>query len=443
MSSARLNQDDARLLAAADTVRGALEGSRSDRLLRLFDYLLTKTMAGETPSEQTIASEAFADENFLDTGQDANVRVYVHRLRKALDSAFAEISGPRLYIPVGEYRICLSDEDDGEVTGQPQPESGVTVRGGPRYRRMAAMVAAALVCVIAGWWWLNRSTPPLAQTQVWQAFDQSERPLVVVVGDYYLFAQLDSPGGTPDAGPQLVWDKEVPTREDLTILQMLDPAHAHSIVDYNQQFVSGGSIQALSAVRADINQLPSLRRRSTRLVAASQLTPEMLKASDIIYVGQFNGMPPLLKDPLGQASGFRIESGFEGLTDAASSKRYQSDGMVLTDERIARRDYAYLASVPGPADNRLLVIAGIGDAGLKEAAQLVGNLDQLERLAANPAKLRSGFEALYRVRTIEHVNVGATPVLDRPLKSGEIWDSSGNVAPYRPFDTKADSPAPE
>lgn len=428
------------MVAAAEAVRVTLEGGRSDRLLRLFDYLLAKSLAGETPSEQQIATDAFFADSRTETGQDANVRVYVHRLRKALEAAAAGSNAPALHIPVGEYRIYLIDPADADaaaprkIESAPSPAAPARHRGRRTTALIAAALAAVLAAVILGWWSLGQSTPPLARTLAWQALDESRRPLVVVVGDYYLYAKLDGAPVAAGTAPQLVWDKDVPAREDLTIVQMLDPAQAHTVVDYNQQFVTSGTIEALSALRTTLAALPSLGRKSAKLVAASQLTPEMLKSSDIIFVGQFSGLPALLREPLSQASGFRIEPGFDGLTDLKNAKQYRSDGMVLTDERISRRDFAYLAGIPGPAGNRLLVIAGIGDAGVKEAAQLVGTVQPMQGLAIDSARQTKGFEALYRVRTIKTVNVGATPVLDRPLRSTGIWDMTGNVQPYRPFD---------
>ncbi|MEJ2408980.1 MAG: hypothetical protein P8Y48_06460 [Novosphingobium sp.] len=421
--------------------RGALEGSRSDRLLRLFDYLLDKTLAGEAPSERQIGLEAFNDGGACEGGQDANVRVYVHRLRKVIDTAFADSAGPKLNIPVGEYCIRLIDDDgaDGDGDDESGPDADRPFASWRRYWRVVALVSVLFAVAVTGWLWLSSAPPPLSQTLTWRSFTESHRPLILVVGDYYLYAKLDASTADAGAAPELVWDKTVPTREDLTILQMLDPARAPTLVDYNQQFVSSGTIEALSTLRAGFAQLPSLLRRGPKLVAASQLTPEMLKSSDIIYIGQFSGMPVLLRDPLEQGSGFRIDPGFDGLTAKAGSKRYQSDGMVLTDERIARRDFAYLAGVPGPAGNQLLVVAGVGDAGVKEAANLAVNLAQMKHLGLDSAKLKNGFEALYRVRTIENVNVGSTQILDRPLHSGGIWDSSGNVPVYRPLDAKAEA----
>ncbi|MEO5708175.1 MAG: helix-turn-helix domain-containing protein [Alteraurantiacibacter sp.] len=418
------------ILRAADRARSALRGSRSDRLMVLFDYLLASSLSGNAVSEQEIAENVFGDDVAGRPGHDANIRVYVHRLRKILETVFADSTIPGLYIPVGEYRLVPVGGAAEAPTQEPQVQH---FRGTPYLSggRLAGLVVLALGGATAIWLWLAQP-PPLANTIIWQPFERSERPRLVVVGDYYLFARLN-PSTEQGAAPELVWDETVPTREDLTILQMLDPGQAHTVVDYNQQFVTGGTIEALGIVRQGLAQLSATQRQPTRLVAASQLTPEMLKAHDIIYVGLLGGMSPLLHDPLAQASGFRIDPGFGGLTDIANSRQYNADNMVLTDERISRRDYAYVASVPGPDGNRLLIIAGLGDAGLKEAAQMIVDAQQMTRLGRDPARSRTGFEALFRVRTIGSVNVSGTLVLDRPLRSTPIWDDSGHVRPYRPL----------
>lgn len=297
-----------------------------------------------------------------------------------------------------------------------------------RRAAVAGMVITLLV-LLAVWLWYRDHMPREAPSLIGQAFDQTDRPLAIVIGDYYLFGDRAVPG----EAPQLVWDERAPTREDLTILQMLDPANASNLVDYNQQFASGGTIEALSMLRAGLARYPSLRGKPVRLLASSQMTPDILKCCDIIYLGQFSGMATLLREPLAQASGFRIEPGLGGLVDSATRRVFRSDRINLVDDRTPRRDYAYLATFPGPAGNRLIVIAGLGDAGLKEAAHLAGDRASLVDASRDAARVRQGFEALYRVRTVQNVNVGATPQLVRSLRTAAIWDESGKVAPYRPI----------
>ena len=83
---------------------------RSHGLSRLFDYLADPGRRGQAQREADIAHEVFGRET--DMAGDASVRVYVHRLRRKLET-FYEKSGAgeshRLVIPVGDYRLEVVD----------------------------------------------------------------------------------------------------------------------------------------------------------------------------------------------------------------------------------------------------------------------------------------------------------------------------------------------
>src|ERR1700723_2112331 len=72
------------------------------RLRRLFDYLAEKSLAGQSPKEIAIAVDVFGKNSDFDVSQDALVRVYIHKLRKALDEYYASsgnASSSELHIP--------------------------------------------------------------------------------------------------------------------------------------------------------------------------------------------------------------------------------------------------------------------------------------------------------------------------------------------------------
>src|SRR5579862_9182823 len=78
------------------------------RLRRLFDHLVDSTLAGQAPKEIAIAIDVFGKGAVFDVSQDALVRVYVHKLRRALAdyySAPGNGHGATLEIPKGEYRL--------------------------------------------------------------------------------------------------------------------------------------------------------------------------------------------------------------------------------------------------------------------------------------------------------------------------------------------------
>ena len=138
------------------------------RLRRLFDYLAEKSLAGQSPKEIAIAMDVFGKGSDFDVSQDALVRVYIHKLRKALDEYYASSgggSGPALHIPRGEYRLKVSakapdrtsdQNPDGnpEVLVPPIPPKGRAFQ----VLRTAALLGAALILgAFAMWLWTPRS----------------------------------------------------------------------------------------------------------------------------------------------------------------------------------------------------------------------------------------------------------------------------------------------
>ncbi|WCT79785.1 hypothetical protein [Novosphingobium humi] len=424
---------------AVARMRAALERNRSERLLALFDYLVEQADEPTAPSESQIAGAVFVDARSPAYRPDANVRVYVHRLRKLIDAEFADHQGPSLRLPAGTYRLELVD-DAAEAGVLPARDDLIDVR--PRLRAGMAAWLLVLLFVIgaaAGFvWWQHERGQTLATASPWSAMAGSNRPIAVVMGDYYFFTETP-PSAPPDRPLREIWDHNVPTREDLIIVQMLNPQKAETVRDTDQHYVSAATMSAAATIRAALVRDEAFRNRTIRLYAASQLTPDVLKVSDIIYVGQMGGIGNLLRDPLIQASRFRLDTGTDALVDTVDGKRYQSDGMELHDERIARRDYGYLACLPGPAGNTVLFIASLHDPGLSEMAELSTDAARLRAVAHGRMGCGGGFEALFQVRTLGSAHLGSTWLLDRPAKVQGIWDNSAPAPEFR-MDNVASTP---
>jgi hypothetical protein len=436
--------DHMRVSAAAAYARPGLEGNRSDKLLRLFDFLLERSLQGQPPTEQQIADEVFSIGRTNAPRGDANVRVYVHRLRKILKDMPEPPGGDRLDLPVGSYMLRLAAQEAEEEVNIDEADSVAPERRTLVSRNVAlrlfALLAITAVAGNAAWLALRPSEDArLASSMPWAAISGSDRPITVVMGDYYFFESLSESAEAAGA-PKLVWDRRVPTREDLIIYQMLNPETASRVVDTNQHYVTSGTIAAAFAIRAALRRDAVFRQRALRLIPASQLTPELLKTTDVIYLGQLSGISAILRDPLVQASPFRLDDDLVSVTDMATGKQYRSDGVELRDEQISRRDYGYIARIPGPAGNNLILVAGLRDPGLKEMADLVIDTVRLAPLRSRVAHSPQGFEVLYQVRTLGSVNLGATVVLQRPIRTQGIWDRSASTPEYRPIAAPSGSP---
>ncbi|WP_066518506.1 helix-turn-helix domain-containing protein [Sphingobium cloacae] len=414
------------LLAAAEPLRAELRAKRTGTLARLFELLLARTIEGRPPTELEIANEVFSDGRVIDSTQDSTVRVYVHRLRKLTESVYADREGPALEIRKGEYRIELKEPASAEQSGPSPPQDKGMASNGTRRKPGWLLVAlgVALLLMLAFLFFLVQRPDGdrLAATAFWRPLATNVRPTTIVLGDKYLFGQAPPQGANASAPPRLVWDRSIAASEDLYVHLMRRPDEAKSTTVLNQHYVPSSSVTALRDIRAALVGVKGRGRARIRVISASQLTPDILKSSDIVYVGQLGDLGPLLRDPLFLASGLKVGPTENEMIDRVSGRTYRSDGLVLTEERIPRRDYGYIARLPGPSGNNIFVIAGTRDAGLLEMAELARSPEKLNAARLSGTGAPQGMVALYQVRTMGSLNLGSALVLKRKLRSQGIWD---------------------
>jgi hypothetical protein len=207
----------ARFDAEVARVRGSGAIGESGRLLELFDFLAARGPDTPSVSQAEIAETVFGQ---TDTGvDDATVRVYIHRLRKRLEEFYAgegeDAGAARLTLPSGTYALRLSEDGPASL-----PEA---IRSRPRRLGSLALLALALL-MLGGAFFLGRTSaeqddaPPA--NALWQPFLDSPRPKLIVVGDYYMFAEIDPLA--PERG-RLIRDFRVNSIADLELMQDLEP----------------------------------------------------------------------------------------------------------------------------------------------------------------------------------------------------------------------------
>ncbi len=366
---------------------------RSHGLARLFDYLADPARNGRTLSEADVAHEVFG--RAADSGDDASVRVYIHRLRKKLEDFYAAAGKDepqRLVIPVGEYRLDVVAATDAPAASQPTLD-----------RRWLWLAAAVLLVAlnVAGWWALRAASPAreiarVAAAPLWAGLGR-ERPVIVVVGDYYIFGDTDY-GERPK---RMVRDFDINSPADLDAFLMDNPQLQGKYVDLDTYYTPVGATLALREVMPVVVQAAGGRDR-VRVVTASQLTPEMMKSADVVYVGYLSALR-ILQEPVFNRSRYQIGDTFDELVDRKTGQIFVSGAGQAPGAR-ANRDYGYLAAFRGPAGNRFVIVAGARDIGVMQTAELAADPDQL-------AKLKSpDVDALYAVEGVGRTNVSASPI---------------------------------
>jgi len=421
-----------RLAAEAENVRQEIGSSRTDTMLRLFDYLLEHSIAGHAPKELEIYHAVFAKGGTQDVAQDSTVRVYIHKLRKKLDEYYTDRPGPRITIPKGEYRLTLIETTaaTGQDTARP---IGSALLDRMKAHKAIVLAVAILALVNIAFWALMSITypslpvPPAADTFFWRPLSHDgapKRPNLVVLGDYYLIGEAIDDKEVS----HLVRDFSVNSREDLEQYLMNNPQDFGHYIDINLTYLPTSTAIALNDILPIVKAADRKKARPSGSIIMSHLNPDILRKSNIIYVGFLSGLG-MLRDPLFQASGFSIGESYDELIDKKTGKHYLADWGLFEGDTTPLSDYGYIASMPGPAGNHVLIISGTRDAAVMQMAELVSDPEQLAALSKR-VKPGEAFEALYQVRSIGNMNLDSSLLIARPLQIRGIWNGGKPVQQF-------------
>ena len=350
------------------------------RLRELFDYLAARGPVAGSASQAEIADAVFGQPDT--EGDDATARVYIHRLRKRLEDFYAahgdSAAGARLLLPAGTYALRLSGEPDGATPA--------TVRKRPPWLALAA--AAGVLLAFALGWALSGTRDAAPVNAFWQPFLDSDRPIVIVVGDYYMFGEIDPV--RPEQS-RLIRDFRIDSPTDLASMQEVEPDRYGNAEDVGLTYLPLSTAYGLRHV------LPILARghREVHVVAASQLDADTLREANIVYVGLIGAMG-LLEDPTFMGSGFAVGETYDEIVDKAARRSYISEEARSLAAPVFYRDYGYVARFRAPGGSLVAVVAGARETALRGIAPIVAGGALPERIGAL-AEGDASFEALYQI----------------------------------------------
>jgi len=400
--------DKIRDQAAKILASGALGRSRS--YARLLEFLVECTLEGRTPKEHEIATSVFNRGPDFDPGQDSMVRVYAHHLRQKLDNYYASAGrgeAVRIVVPKGEYRVAVAPLESDEAPEEPPADE-------PARRRIASWAATAVAAGAAllgtglGWWLAQDRSPPrpveaVAASAIWSPILDDGTPTLIVVGDYYIFGELDEVGNVD----RLIRNFSINSSKDLDEYLMFgeDPGR---YIDLDLTYLPRSTAFALG----DLLRVLYTSDKPVRIASMSDLNAADLRENHIVYVGYISALDKLY-DFMFEDSGLAVGETYDEVVERASGKLYVSGGGMPSVSR-NYRDYGLFATFPGPAGNQLMIVAGTRDAGLMQTAYALGNLRHIEGLEEAAPEAPPGappaFEVLYEVSGLDRTNLDAVIV---------------------------------
>lgn len=394
-------------------------------LSRLFDFLLSRSLAGEVPKEIEIALQVFGKGANFDVAQDSVVRVYVHKLRRRLEEFAARsltATDSRITIPKGEYRLVL-EATTAIVTAAPVEEISLPVqaRTVPRWRQWLkpgfALVAAFLTGIVLTYTLTldprERDLNAVRHSAIWGPLLDDDLPITLVVGDYFLLGEVDD----TDNVQRLVREFYVNSNQDFLDHLQLNPQRMRNYRNLDLTYLPAATAFALQDLVPVLNT-----GKQIRVSLLSTLDPSVLKSTHIVYVGYISGMG-MLGDRVFAQSRLALGGSFDELHDTQTDATYISTVMPMSTEGGAFRDFGYFSTFPGPNGNRVVVISGTRDNGVMHVAEALSRRAGVEDVGARAASAES-FESLYEIDGMARAGLNARLLFVSAMKNDAIWSSA-------------------
>ena len=414
---------------------------KSEAGRKLLTYLFERSLRNEAPKESEIALDVFGKDASFNGAEDSVVRVGVRTLRQKLMEYYAGGGNGdplQFAIPKGGYRLTFIGQNPAAVTtpatGIAPPGNGslssgagaysaATSNGGSRPWMWTAAIALALLVLsvstnvhlwsVSPTGTVDAATQRVRESPVWANIVDSPRPLTLVLGDLFMFTQID-----PKTGHILtVRDAEINSSEQLRAILADNPSFA---AERGQRYVS--MIQKSAAIgMSAVLRIVDTPGRRVEVEVRDDLQADDIRRNDIIYVGPIVGLGPLA-GYYQLHSRYRFDSAGPRLIDLNTQKVFIPEGTLAGQ----RMDYALVAKFPGPAGNHIMIFtSGLSNAGLLQNVRTLTSPEGLASLAAK-ARAKTGgalpdsFEALITVTgfgktdlTTEIVEVSALPAMRR------------------------------
>lgn len=415
--------DKAIIAAQVDKILASGVLGRSRFYTAMLEYLAGCAEREHTPKEIEIAAEVFNRGDGFDPSQDSMVRVYAHNLRQKLEQYYADQGAEeieRISIPKGEYRITVGG--DSESAESPDPDSRSF--GG---LRLTLIVAASLVIGVIFDRVLTSDAQPqptglqeVVASALWAPVTDDDVPITVVVGDYYIFGELNAFGEVA----RMVRDFAINSSRDLDELFMIEPAAVERFIDLDLTYLPS----SIAFAMRDLMSVLNAAEKEIRIVTVSNLDSSQIRDNHIVYIGYLSGLG-ILRDFVFSGSELSVGETFDELVHVPTGRNFISEAGMPSRQR-SYRDYGLFSTLPAPGGNRFVFIAGTRDEGLMQTARAVTDVNLIEssiEALAVDGEIPAAFELLYEVAGLDRTNLDAQIVHAAALDVSRI--ANGQLGP--------------
>jgi hypothetical protein len=334
----------------------------------------------------------------------------------------------------GEYRILVTTPDESGDSPRSAGAGDARTRFEPRGLGLAATGIVLLAVGFSAGLGLEglgsngrdgaSVEAEVAESALWSPLLDDGLPTLVVVGDYYIFGELDARGDVE----RLVRNFSINSSRDLDELLMYEPEVAARYLDLDLTYLPRGAAFAL----IDVLRVLYTSNKPVRVVSMSELNVAELKSNHVLYIGYISALDKL-EDFVFASSSLSVGDTYDELRSKTTQEFYTSEAGIPASHK-NYRDYGLISTFPGPGGNQFLIVAGTRDAGLMQAGHAVSDpmfVRSIEQARPEGDSSRTpAFEMLYEVTGFDRTNLDAMLVHTASLRYQEIWGGNLLSADY-------------
>lgn len=367
----------------------------------LLVYIYESNEKGIVPKESSIAIDVF-HKNLSETmDKQSIVRVYIHNLRKKLDSYYrneGKDDSLKINIPKGKYNIEYHKE-----------------KNSIRNKRSVFYILIVLVFLFlcSTLYFLKKEyvDNPLKtykSSKVWSDLLSKDKETLIIVGDYFLY--IDT---TISESVCLIRDFSINSEQDLEDYIIKNKESSQGIEKTHHTFLTKLAPLGISKI------LPIFLQNNSKckVKLSSNIQWDDIKDNNIIYIGSYKTLNKLQNEFNRLNFKYSIDKGVLSINDTAfANKSFATSQSIHSG---IMKDYAVVAKIKGENKNNILFFLSthdIGNLAIIESFTEINSLKDFEHKYLLDSKSNS-FESLFKVKGYEKTDFNSELIYFKELSN--------------------------
>ncbi|MEQ6122308.1 hypothetical protein [Reichenbachiella sp. MALMAid0571] len=386
---------------------------KSDTYANLLKYLVDCTKTNDIPKETTIGTHLFglnAAENY----DSAKVRVYVFNLRKKLDQYFQNEGQNEeciLTIPKGSYKVEM-------VKKSSAGKKSISLKNPKTLLLISVLLCISIVLNFIFWnknTEIEKSYEVIPKTKFWNDFIEGERPVLVVLGDLFIYTEQNTITGLRQTIRNSGINSEVEFEN-----------YKEKNADSTRVF---GDLTYTYLIRNTTDWIESLTKifysnhKSFNTRVISRIGAKDIHDHNIVFIG--------MQKTAGLFNNYFLNSKFSLIDDNTLGYQANPESDIqkfspLGNPDQFHTDYGFVAKFPGPNNNTIFMFGGIWDTAASQSLknftdpELIANLEN--QMIQKFNKIPQYFEVLFEVSGLDRTELNTKVVhMNEIDKISIVW----------------------